>query len=115
MTVPTEIPLPEGPRPKRAPAPAAPPLSDLALPAPLTVGSFFAEHRALVDDRKPLLARVGMTPEHAAALRMPDLSDRPLVAPVLSEHLPDAAPPEDFAPRKLPRLLGVNATLDDEA
>ena len=46
----------------------------------LSVGSFYAEQRKLVDARRDHLARLGMDPAHVAALKMPDLQDEPLPA-----------------------------------
>lgn len=46
----------------------------------LSPGSFYAQHRALVDARKDHLARLGMDPMHVEALRMPDLGETTLPA-----------------------------------
>lgn len=46
----------------------------------LSVGGFFAEHRAVVDARKDHLARLGMDERQASALRMPTREDEPLAA-----------------------------------
>ena len=69
----TEMPLPD--KPQRRPS-----LRESREAERLSVGSFYAEHRKLVDDRKDHLARLGMDPTHVAALRMPDLKDEPLPA-----------------------------------
>lgn len=95
------------------------------------VASFHDEHRKTVDGRKDHLARMGMIPQHVAALRMPDLDERPLrldghdvpipnmapPAPLLAATVHDEARdldaeemtvaeiPEEYAPRKLPQHL----------
>lgn len=77
-----------------------------------SIGAFYAEGRALVDARRAHLARVGMTPEHAKALEMPDLAEKPMVQPVRTEDLPAEAPPQ-YEPRKLPKLPGVNVNVEE--
>ena len=94
----TDIPVPSKTRPSAA-APSE---------EPLTVGSFFAQGRALVDARKMHLARVGMTPEHATALRMPDLEEKPAAPPAVGERLPEPNRAGAYEPPKLPKLPGVN-------
>lgn len=118
----TEIPLPtdlKAPA-KPAPRPVPPVVPALpATPAPpatapeLSVGAFYAEHRALVDARRAPLARLGILPQHATALAMPDLSDAPLMPPARGEDMPEQAP-STFAVKPLPKLPGVNASADEE-
>lgn len=83
FTTSTEVPLPEAPakkpsQPERPRAPHVP-----------TIGQFYAEARGAIDARKVHLARVGMTPEHATALKMPDLDERPVPPMVATEALPE--------------------------
>ena len=104
-TVTTDIPLP--PRPQAPRRDAEKPARADALPPAPTVGSFYAEHRALIDGRKADLARVGMLPEHAKALAMPDLSDKPLMLPLPAESMPTEAGPERFEPKKMPKPEGA--------
>ena len=108
----SEIPLPQGPAKKPAPAQERP--GAAILPQPLSLGQFYAEHRALVDARKAHLARVGMLPEHAKALAMPDLAETPVAPPVQTESLPEVnrASGEYEAP-PLPRLMGVHPETEE--
>ncbi|HWH07901.1 MAG TPA: hypothetical protein VNX21_01795 [Candidatus Thermoplasmatota archaeon] len=68
-----EMPLPEKPRRR-------PTLREEREGERMGVGSFYAQHRAVVDARRDHLARLGMDPAHVQALRMPDLKDEPLPA-----------------------------------
>lgn len=44
----------------------------------LAPGGFFAEHKALVDERRVHLERLGMDERHVTALRMPERHEQPL-------------------------------------
>ena len=84
---------------------------------PTTVGGYFAQRRKLIDGRKVHLERVGMLPEHAKALEMPTPDEKPLLgdpgkAPMLDE--PRKPGRNEYRAPKLPKLLGVNATLTEE-
>ena len=68
-----EMPLPD--KPQRRPG-----LRQHREAERLGVGSYYAEHRQVVDGRRDHLARLGMDPMHVQALRMPDLKDEPLPA-----------------------------------
>lgn len=68
-----EMPLPE--KPTRRPT-----LRQEREAEKLSVGSFYAEQRKVIDERRDHLARLGMDPTHVAALRMPDTKDEPLPA-----------------------------------
>lgn len=98
-----------------------------AIPKPettLTVGAFYAEHRALIDSRKADLARVGVgvtsapadvpglapLPHQAKALAMPTTHEAPLLDAVSAPVVPET-PPKTYDAPKLPKLLGVNASL----
>lgn len=81
----------------------------------LSVGSFYAEHRKLVDERRDHLARVGMDPAHVNALRMPNRHDEPLpargtlappVAPVTARVAEAAEAETDVPAPKRPREGG---------
>ena len=114
-----EMPLPE--KPQRRPA-----LRLEREAERLSVGSFYAEHRALIDARKGDLSRIGMGPAPAApaiqgphelpsqtkVLAMPTLQDEPLLLPTTAPLVPENAPATYAAP-KLPKLLGVNEHLTE--
>ena len=91
----TNLPLPEPRRPKAKPPTPTP---------DLTIGSFFAESKALADARKPHLARVGILPEQATALAMPDTMEKPVAPTVNTETLPEIVHASEYKPRKLPTL-----------
>ena len=67
------------------------------------MGSFYAEGRAQVDARRTHLSRMGILPEHATALKMPDLGETPLLPPLRTEQLP-AEVPDVYEPKKLRKL-----------
>ena len=97
-TIATDVPLAQRPR---APVPvrSEPTPADLLPQAP-SIGSFYAEGRALVDGRRTHLARMGILPEQAAALAMPDLGETPVLPPLKTEQLPSEVP-DVYEPKKL--------------
>ena len=99
QSITTDVPLARRPR---APVPARsePTPANLLPPSTPPVGSFFAEGRALVDARRTHLARMGILPEHATALAMPDLGEKPLLPALATEQLPAEVPPV-YEPKKL--------------
>lgn len=103
---PNQVPLPSALAKK--PKPIAP-REGAFVPTPTpTVGSFFAQHRATIDARRMHLDRVGMLPEHANALRMPDLAEQPVAPAVHTESLPDVnVASDDYQQPRLPKLAGV--------
>jgi hypothetical protein len=97
-TITTDVPLAERPR---APAPVrSEPTPANLLPTAPAVGSFFAEGRAVVDGRRMHLARMGILPEHATALAMPDLGEKPLLPALRTEQLPSEVP-DVYEPKTL--------------
>lgn len=72
----------------------------------LTVGAFFAQHRALIDERRAPLARLGMMERQVDALRMPDLEDLPKAPAVHVDTLPPANQAGVIEPRKAPTGRG---------
>jgi hypothetical protein len=75
----------------------------------LSVGSYFQQHKRLVDERRGALARLGMDERHVEALRMPAREEPPMeprgtpaVQPVEAK-LPDEAETLAPAPRRLPK------------
>ena len=116
-------------------------MSDIPIPNPakkmhtvpdvptLSVGGFFAEHRAAIDARKTHLERVGISnpqtaahpgplvagphevPSQAKVLAMPAREDPLLMA--LPEHAVPETPPAKYESRKLPALPGVNVDLSE--
>jgi hypothetical protein len=96
----TDVPLAARPR---APAPVrSEPTPANLLPAAPALGSFYAEGRALVDGRRMHLARMGILPEHATALAMPDLGEKAILPALKTEQLP-AEVPEVYEPKTLRR------------
>jgi hypothetical protein len=87
------------------------------------IGNFYSEHRKLIDSRKAHLARVGVNapgvapikdtmPSQADVLRMPTTQDAPMLDKTHAPKMVEAAP-GDYKQPKLPKLLGVNETLQD--
>lgn len=89
----------------------------------MSTGDFFAEHRKLIDSRKAHLARVGIfapdqaplrdaMPSQADVLKMPTTQETPLLdathAPLRPRHIE-----AEYAPPKLPKLLGVNESAQE--
>ena len=101
-TIATDVPLAKRPR---APAPvrSEPTPANLLPPATPQVGSFYGEGRALVDARRTHLSRMGILPQHATALAMPDLGETPLLPQLKTEQLPTEVP-DVYEPKKLRRL-----------
>lgn len=69
---------------------------------PLPKAAFFAEHKAMVDQKRDHLARLGMDERHVAALRMPERHEAP-IEPVSKPNVALPADVPEDAPKKAPR------------
>lgn len=87
------------------------------------IGNFYSQHRKLIDSRKEHLARVGVhapdvaplkdhMPSQADVLSMPTTQEAPMIDATHKPMRPRTLD-ADYAPPKLPKLLGVNADLEE--
>ncbi|MFA5860961.1 MAG: hypothetical protein WDA16_04640 [Candidatus Thermoplasmatota archaeon] len=87
----------------------------------LAPGGFFAEHKALVDERRVHLQRLGMDERHVNALRMPERHEQPLPMmgqPAMTPVTADVtSEPEtlstEYAPKRLDKKAPMRHDLEE--
>jgi hypothetical protein len=78
----------------------------------LSPGAFFAQHKAVVDERRDHLARLGMDERHVDALRMPERHEPPTNVIVAKGAAGAPAEPPEDAPKQKPSKLHMRGDLE---